>query len=339
MSLSNVNFNPNARLPGSGPSGGSGGKPPIKKGFVVRREGDIETRLFFRLEGTIDPNDAVVVFVHGIGSDSRIWRAQQKTLSPNYATLAVDLRGFGLSSKPNDSTYNYDMFVDDIKVVLDTLSVANVIYVGVGLGASIGIRFANKYSGYIVQIALSGLEPLYTADRADWPFSVFTPSELQGIWEAIDLNYTAFAQQFASTLVFPEECKGIQSLRDYSVKTLLNVPQAVFLQIFGFNNPSSFIFEDIRSQIGFLNNLKIPIMLLSGTQAGAAYRGANSVAFTQLITSDVFIYEFLAKGLHANATDVNRFDTVLVNFLRIYEEEIPGNNDETCDLAKDLRAE
>jgi pimeloyl-ACP methyl ester carboxylesterase len=307
-------------------------KCPVKKGFVVRTDGDVEVRLFFRLEGDFDPNDAVVLFVHSAGTDSRVWRCQQKTLCPCYPTLSIDLRGFGQSSKPAGSSYSYDMFADDIKVVLDTLSIANVIYVGSGMGSGIGVRFANKYPGYIVQMALSGLEPLYTADRADWPFSLFTPDELQAVWAAIQANYAAFAQQFATTLVFPDNCTDLQTLRAYSVQTTLNTPQNVALQIIGFNNPASFIFEDLRAQVPFLNNLKIPILLLSGTQAGAAYRGSNGVAFTQLITSEVYIYEFLGKGINANATDVNRYNTVLVNFLRVFDEK-----PDCCDVCKEVR--
>lgn len=307
-------------------------KCPVKKGFVVRNDEGQEVRIFFRMEGHFDPNDAVVLFVHSVGTDSRLWKCQQKTLCPCYPTLAVDLRGFGQSSKPADSSYSYDMFADDLKVVLDTLSITNVIYVGAGLGSSIGVRFTNKYPGYIVQMALSGLEPLYVADRNEWPFSLFTLAELQTVWDAIQFNYAAFAQQFANTLVFPDNCTDLQHLKAYSVKTILDTPQNVALQIVGFNNPASFIFEDLRGQVPFLNNLKIPILLFSGTAAGAAFRGANGVAFTQLINSEVYIYEFLGKGINANATDVNRYNTVLVNFLNGFDAKA-----DCCDVCREIR--
>ena len=177
-------------------------------------------------------------------------------------------RGFGPSSKPVDSSYSYDMFADDIKTVLDTLHVKNIVYVGNGFGASIGIHFANKYPSYLIQLVLYGADPLYVADRSVWPFALFTQSELTTIWSAIQADYVAFAKEFAETLAFPDNCKNLIKLKEYSTKTLLNTPSNVFLQVIGFNNPSSFVFEDLRGQISFLNYMKIPILLLNGTSAG-----------------------------------------------------------------------
>jgi pimeloyl-ACP methyl ester carboxylesterase len=41
-------------------------------------------------------------------------------LKNNYRVIGITLRGFGLSDKPGGK-YNYDVFADDIKVILDRL--------------------------------------------------------------------------------------------------------------------------------------------------------------------------------------------------------------------------
>lgn len=303
----------------------------FKRGFIIRHEGPNAVKLYFRLQGEIREDATVILFVHSLGTDSKAWQCQQDSFCAEFPTLSIDLRGFGRSSKPVDSPYSYGMFADDIKAVLDALHIKNIIYVGAGLGASIGIRFANKYPSYLVKLVMCGADPLYVADRTIWPFALFTQTELEGIWAAIQANYVAFAQEFSETLAFPDNCKNLMKLKEYSAGVIMDTPVNVFLQVIGFNNPSSFIFEDLRDQISFLNFMKIPILLLNGTSAGAAFRGANATIFAQLVMSPVFIYEFLGKGINANATDVNLYNIVLTNFI-----EIDGH-DHHCDVCYSIR--
>ena len=303
----------------------------FKRGFIIRHEGTNAVKLYFRLQGEIRDDATVILFVHSLGTDSDEWRCQQDTFCSEFPTLSIDLRGFGRSSKPADSPYSYGMFADDIKTVLDALQIKNIIYVGAGLGASIGIRFANKYPSYLVKLIMCGAEPLYVSDRNIWPFALFSQTELDGIWAAIQTSYPAFAREFSETLAFPDNCKNLSKLKEYSTSVILNTPVDVFLQVIGFNNPSSFVFEDIRGQISFLTFMKIPILLLNGTSAGAAFRGATATIFAQLVMSPVFIYEFIGKGVNANATDVNLYNTVLTNFIEI------DDHDKHCDVCYSIR--
>ena len=49
-----------------------------------------------------------ILFIHGLGSSSIVWRDIPEALSEHFHTISVDLIGFGGSDKPKlDYTINY----------------------------------------------------------------------------------------------------------------------------------------------------------------------------------------------------------------------------------------
>lgn len=46
-----------------------------------------------------------VLFIHGLGSSSIVWRDIPQALSEHFHTITVDLIGFGGSDKPNTADY------------------------------------------------------------------------------------------------------------------------------------------------------------------------------------------------------------------------------------------
>jgi pimeloyl-ACP methyl ester carboxylesterase len=65
-----------------------------------------------------------MLFIHGLGSSSIIWRDIPEALSRYFNTIAVDLVGFGLSDKPTQpNTYTMDGFAGFVVNFLDTIGV------------------------------------------------------------------------------------------------------------------------------------------------------------------------------------------------------------------------
>src|SRR4028119_2483968 len=66
---------------------------------------------------------APVVLIHGWPLSDAMYEYQYAALvDKGYRIIGITLRGFGLSDKPGGA-YNYDVFADDIKVVLEKLNV------------------------------------------------------------------------------------------------------------------------------------------------------------------------------------------------------------------------
>lgn len=81
-------------------------------------------------------NKPVLVFINSLGTDFRIWRDVIINFAGDFAMIAYDKRGHGLSSTGN-SPYIMDDHVSDLIALLDYLNVKNAILCGVSVGGMI----------------------------------------------------------------------------------------------------------------------------------------------------------------------------------------------------------
>lgn len=290
---------------------------PVDKGFVVLRENDEEIRIFFRITKKHDVSDSTLLFVHGLGTTHNIWKHQEALLSPEYTVISLDLRGFGKSTKPKKSTYSYDCFVNDIHILLDQLKVETVIYVGVDLGASIGLSFAYKHPNYIQKLVFAGANPLYVSPTSVWPFSQFTPEAITELHNAIELDAEAAIFNLVDTYLFPDQCTSMEHIKEFAVQTLLNIPPLTLARILGKDNPESWVYQDLREVLEFLPSLEVPILLLIGTRSGRAVFGSFGALISNFAPISPYIFQFIGKGNYSNMTDVTTYTEVLNDFLHM----------------------
>lgn len=85
-----------------------------------------------------------ILCVHGITANCRSWDVLASALAPQYRVMAIDLRGRGLSDKP-DNGYSLDYHIRDIHCLLDDLNIEKIVIMGHSLGAFIGLAFAAQY--------------------------------------------------------------------------------------------------------------------------------------------------------------------------------------------------
>jgi pimeloyl-ACP methyl ester carboxylesterase len=121
-------------------------------------------RIFYREYG--NTNDDDVLFIHGLGSSSLVWRDIPDALSVGYHTIAIDLVGFGLSDKPEKPDYyTIEGFSRIIADFLETIGTkkrgsCKLILIGHSLGGYIATQFAIKHKakiGKLVLVDSSGL--------------------------------------------------------------------------------------------------------------------------------------------------------------------------------------
>ena len=85
-----------------------------------------------------------VLCVHGLTANCRCWDHMALKLSPEHRTIAMDLRGRGLSEKP-DKGYSVFQHCKDISKIITDIGEKRVVLMGHSLGASIVIAFAALY--------------------------------------------------------------------------------------------------------------------------------------------------------------------------------------------------
>ncbi|NVM43678.1 MAG: alpha/beta hydrolase [Candidatus Lokiarchaeota archaeon] len=84
-----------------------------------------------------------VVLIHGFGSKKESFMAQIPVLSQEFKIISFDNRGAGKSERP-DMPYSMEMFVDDIKGLMDYLGISTAHLLGLSLGGMIGLNFILK---------------------------------------------------------------------------------------------------------------------------------------------------------------------------------------------------
>jgi non-heme chloroperoxidase len=127
-----------------------------------------------------------IVLIHGWPLSDAMYEYQYSALvKSGFRVIGITLRGFGKSDKPYGK-YNYDVYADDIKVVLDKLNVKNATLGGFSMGGAISIHYVARHnSAHVSKLALFGAAAPVWTQRNDYPygFSVEAVNELIALSE------------------------------------------------------------------------------------------------------------------------------------------------------------
>ena len=92
-----------------------------------------------------DPEPVALLFVHGLASNAKLWDVTSLELaSRGNLVAAVDLRGHGMSDKP-DTGYDFARMVADLQKVLDELGLERPILGGQSMGANLVLEMAWRH--------------------------------------------------------------------------------------------------------------------------------------------------------------------------------------------------
>lgn len=145
--------------------------------------------ILVRALGKHHKHKPTIVFIHGFAENISEWNCTQNFLKEHYFTVAVDLRGYGRSTKTpapfppavpppaGEINYTQQVFADDLHAVLNELSVYdNIILVGHSVGSSIAINYATTYPGVKKLVLVSGSPVFFVDCTAPLPPCITTTS-------------------------------------------------------------------------------------------------------------------------------------------------------------------
>ena len=111
-----------------------------------------------------------IVLIHGWPLSDEMYEYQYQYLSRRgFRVIGITLRGFGKSDKPYGK-YDFDVFSDDIKVVLEKLDIQNATLGGFSLGGAVVLHYITKYnSAHVSKLALFGAAAPLWKQREGFP--------------------------------------------------------------------------------------------------------------------------------------------------------------------------
>lgn len=101
-----------------------------------------------------NPQAPAVVFIHGFPDSWKLFRKQIPAfVAAGYRPVAIDLRGFGLSSRPADlEQYKINTSVQDVLSVMDALSIQKAAIVGHDWGGFVGWLLAANHPNRVTKL-------------------------------------------------------------------------------------------------------------------------------------------------------------------------------------------
>ncbi len=94
-----------------------------------------------------------VILLHGFFYDSYLWAANIDALAENFKVYALDLWGFGYSTRePLD--YDYQLYVDQVLLFMDSLGISRASLVGQSMGGGTAILFCVQYRERVNKLLL-----------------------------------------------------------------------------------------------------------------------------------------------------------------------------------------
>ena len=134
---------------------------------TVRANG---VNLNYETTGQGDP----LILIPYLAADQACYAFQVADYAKHFTCISVDLRGAGLSDKP-DGPYSTELFADDVAALMQAIKVERAHIAGLSLGAAVGMHLAARHPEKVRSLSL----------HSSWPKTdLFLKTAVEG-WQVI----------------------------------------------------------------------------------------------------------------------------------------------------------
>jgi abhydrolase domain-containing protein 6 len=150
----------------------------------------------------------VILLLHGIGASLYIWRYLIKPLSLNYRVVAIDLPGFGQSSKIVSESYGLEDQAQRVNQFLTSLNIKEYYLIGSSMGGSIGLWLCTHFSNQVkkaIFLAPATNKKIFFVNLTLIPFAASASKLLSAKWIAL----------FQSLVVYNQDLVTVESTKEY----------------------------------------------------------------------------------------------------------------------------
>jgi pimeloyl-ACP methyl ester carboxylesterase len=121
--------------------------------FITLSDG---MRMHYITKGPTHPSGkkAPILLIHGLMSSACEWDKNIDALAAEHRVWAIDLIGFGFSSRLTQPTYSLKYYARSLHEFLQAQGITRASLVGHSLGGAVALQFTHDYSEYVDKLVL-----------------------------------------------------------------------------------------------------------------------------------------------------------------------------------------
>ncbi|NIB38290.1 alpha/beta hydrolase [Pseudomaricurvus alkylphenolicus] len=106
-----------------------------------------------------EPKCLPIVMLHGLRAYAQTWQSLAAELAEEFCCYALDQRGRGSSDWGPTGSYHTEVYVRDLKALVDHLNLERFILIGHSLGGTNALEFARQYPERVAALVIEDIGP------------------------------------------------------------------------------------------------------------------------------------------------------------------------------------
>jgi len=110
----------------------------------------LNKKIYYKINNS--KNDGAIIFIHGSGEHSFVWKSQINDLDIDFNLIAIDLPSHGKSDKYEN--LSLEIYVEAVRQLVNALELKGVVLCGHSLGGAIAQQYYLKYRDNVIGLIL-----------------------------------------------------------------------------------------------------------------------------------------------------------------------------------------
>lgn len=251
-------------------------------------------------KGTGDP----IILIHGFFFDSNMWNWSIDALAEHYKVFAIDLWGFGYSSR-EPLAYGYQLYADQLSGFMDRLGIQKASLIGQSMGGGTIIKYAIANQSRVDKIIL--------VDAAGMPNKLPIMGRISNLPALGELLYSInnnFMRRFTlgSTFVYNKDILSDGFYEQLTRFHKIEKTSEVMLKI-----TRNQFFDTLTDEINILAGMEVPILIVWGKEEKSIRLPIGIELARKLKGSKLEILE--QAGHCSNIDQPGQFNRLVLDFL------------------------
>ncbi len=154
-----------------------------------------------------------LLLMHGFGADKDNWTRVSRHLTPHFHVFAIDLPGFGESSKPADWRYRTQDQVERLHAIIAALGLQHPHLGGSSMGGQIAASYAARYPDEVASLWLNAPGGVFSAQPSEMILRIQAGEKIPLLAQSREEFDQVFALMFIDPPFVPSAFKQILAER------------------------------------------------------------------------------------------------------------------------------